>query len=172
MASGNDRDGEEQTAVPHYLQQWRGLYVRVGNRIVEAPHSDVAVARSYPRFRDKGPIAGGRRITILTENTTYRVDDKIRVVHVAEFIELEQRAYVMGPKPVYGEYVNNKLMTAPVPDGDPLVPTEYSGVTLPSPAVDYNFDITSYRFEEPGLCIIQWRLGYLRSNVLSIEVSI
>jgi len=170
MASGNDRDSVDQAGVPDYLQRWPGLYVRAGNRIVEAPPPDIAVARSYPRFRDKGPITGGRRITILTENTAHRVGDEIRIIHVAEFTEPGQRAYVMGPKPVYGEYVNDKLMAAPVPEGDPLVPTTYSGVTLPTPAVDYNFDITSYRFQMPGLYKIQWRLGSIHSNVLSIEV--
>ena len=60
-------------------------------------------------------------------------------------------------------------MTCPRPGSIPL-PMEYSGVTLPSPAVDYNYDITAYRFNEAGTHLIQWRLGELRSNILSIEV--
>jgi hypothetical protein len=155
-----------------YLYRWPGLYVREGERIVDAPAADVAVARSYPHFAHKGSVTGGRRITLLTENTFRRIGDEVRVIHVVEFTEPGQRAYVMGPKLVYGEYVNDQLITAPVPAGDPLVPMTYNGVTLPTPAVDYNFDITSYRFQVPGLYEIEWRLGSLHSNVLSIEVGI
>ena len=153
-----------------YLYRWPGLYIREGERVVDAPAADVAVARSYPQFGDKGGLTDGRRITLLTENTFRHAGDEVRVIHVVEFTEPGQRAYVMGPKPVYGEYVNDQLMTIPVPEGDPLVPVTYNGVTLPTPAVDYNFDITSYRFQMPGLYKIQWRLGSLHSNVLSIEV--
>src|SRR5262249_49185126 len=155
MTFGNDRDGQDQPEVPDYLRRWPGLYVRAGNRIIEAPGPDIAVAKSYPRFQDKGPITRGRRISILAGNTTHPVGDEVRVIHVAEFPEPGQLAYVMGPKPVYGEFVNDTLMTAPVPDGDPLAPADYSGVTLPAPAVDYNFDITSYRLQVPGLYKIQ-----------------
>jgi hypothetical protein len=153
-----------------YLYRWPGLYVREGERVVDAPAADVAVARSYPQFDDKGSVTDGRRITLLTEKTLHHVGDEVRVIHVVEFTESGQRAYVMGPKPVHGEYVNDQLMTAPVPEGDPLVPTTYNGVTLPTPAVDYNFDITSYRFETSGVYTIQWRLGSVHSNVLSIGV--
>jgi hypothetical protein len=154
-----------------YLYRWPGLYVREGERVVDAPAADVEVARSYPQLGDKGSVTGGRRITLLTGKTVYHVGDEVRVIHVVEFIETGQLAYIMGPKPVQGEYVNDQLVTAPAPEGDPLVPATYNGVTLPTPAVDYNFDITSYRFQTPGLYKIQWRLGSLRSNVLSIVVS-
>lgn len=153
-----------------YLHRWPGLYVRAAAGVVDAPAADVATARAYPQFGDKGRATGGRRITLLTEKTSHRVGDAVRVIHVVEFTESGQLAYVMGPKAVLGEYVNDELMTAPVPAGDPLVPTIYNGMTLPTPAVDYNFDITSYRFQLPGLYRIQWRLGALHSNVLSIEV--
>jgi hypothetical protein len=153
-----------------YLYRWPGLYVRIGERVVDASDADVAVARSYPQFVDKGSARDDRRITLLTENTSRHVGDEVRVIHVVEFTQPGQRAYVMGPKPVHGEYVNDQLVTDPAPEGDPLVPTTYNGVTLPTPAVDYNFDITSYRFWTPGLYRIQWRLGSLHSNVLSIKV--
>lgn len=153
-----------------YLNRWPGLYVREGQRIVDASASDVAVARSYPQFGDKGSATDGRKITVLTENTLHTVGDEVRVIHVVEFTEPGYGAYVMGPKAVYGEYVNDQLMTDPVPRGDPLIPMTYNGVTLPTPVVDYNFDITSYRFDTPGVYAIQWRLGSLHSNILSIEV--
>jgi len=170
MTSRGDRRKEVTPAQAEYLKRWPGLYVRDGNRILDAPPRDVAVAKSYPRFQDKGQIVDGRRITILTESTIHRPGDEVRILHVVEFTEPGYQAYIMGPKPVYGEYVNDKLATEPVPAGDPLVPADYSGVTLPTPAVDYNFDITSYIFQAPGIYRIQWRLGLLKSNTLAVTV--
>ena len=43
-------------------------------------------------------------------------------------------------------------------------------MVLESPAVDYNYDITSHVFDEPGIHEIQWVLGPWASNVLKIEV--
>jgi hypothetical protein len=170
MESYNNQDKEDFPELPEHLKRWPGLYVRDGNRIVEASHRDIAVARSYARFQDKGAIVNGRRITILTENTTHRIADEARIIHVIEFAEPGYQAYIMGPKPIFGEYINDELVTEPIPTGDPLVPTEYSGVTLPSPAVDYNFGITSYMFHVPGIYRIQWKLGFLESNTLVVTI--
>jgi hypothetical protein len=170
MAFRANQDNEDLLGLPEYLKRWPGLYQREGGRIVEASPQDIAVARSYPRFNDKGLIVDGKRLTILTENTTHRLDEEVRIIHVVEFTEPGYQAYIMGPKPIYGEYVNDELVTEAAPSGDPLVPVEYSGATLPTPAVDYNYDITSYRFQMPGLYRIQWRMGSLQSNILSIEV--
>ena len=41
---------------------------------------------------------------------------------------------------------------------------------MPSPAVDYNFEISTYTFHEPGIYRIQWRLGQLVSNTLEVIV--
>lgn len=164
--------GEEPSRVMllEYLTRWGGLFVREGNRIVDAPEADIAVARSYPHFNDKGPILGGRRITVLTERLRHGTGEEVRVIHVVDYTEPGHQAYVMGPKTVFGEYVNDELMTPPVPEGDPLVPTAYNGRTLPSPAVDYNFEITSYTFQTPGTRRIQWRLGVVESNILAVTV--
>jgi hypothetical protein len=170
VITSDDQSMKGFARLPEHLQRWPGLYVRDGGQIVEASDRDIAVARSYPWFQDKGPITDGRRITVLTENTTYRVGDEIRIIHVVEFTEPGYQAYIMGPKLICGEYINGELVSEPVSAGDPLVPMEYSGVTLPSPVVDYNYDITTYRFNEAGRKLIDWRLGDLRSNVLSIEI--
>lgn len=156
--------------VPEHQRRWPGLYVREGESVVEAPPRDVVVAKSYPHFADKGPETAGRRITIMTERLKHRVGEDVRVIHIVEYTEPGHQAYVMGPKAVFGEYLNGELATAPVPDGDPLIPSAYNGRVLPSPAVDFNFEITSYRFESPGVYRIQWRLNELHSNVLEIEV--
>jgi hypothetical protein len=170
MTPKNARDRKSLPELPEYLQRWPGLWIRNGDRIAEAPVRDAAVARSYPRYHDKGPVSASKRITILTERENHLVGDEVRVVHVVEFVEPGHRAYVMGPKPVFGEYINDELVTEPVPAGDPLVPAEYNGVTLPSPAVDYNFEITTYTFHGPGIYRIQWRLGKLVSNTLEVVV--
>jgi hypothetical protein len=164
-------DTEKQSEQgPEYLQHWPGLYVREGNQVVEAPAEDSSLARGYPRWPAKGPVQGGRRLTIMTRKTSYQPGEAVRVIHVVEFTEPGHDAYIMGPKPVYGEYVDDQLATPPPPEGDPLVPLDYDGATLPSPAVDYNYEITSYTFDQPGMHQIFWRLDTLQSNVLTLTV--
>jgi hypothetical protein len=91
---------------------------------------------------------------------------------VHEAVEPGHRVYVMGPKLVYGEYVDGQPTTpAPPPGENPLLPPIYNGRVLPSPAVDYNFEITSYSFTEPGTHHIQWRLEPLQSNVIAVEIT-
>jgi hypothetical protein len=36
--------------------------------------------------------------------------------------------------------------------------------------VDYNYEITRYRFSEPGRHTIYWQIGELRSTTLEIDV--
>jgi hypothetical protein len=48
-------------------------------------------------------------------------------------------------------------------------PSTYNGPILSSPAVDYNYDITVYRFDQVGKHHIQWRIGTIQSNVLTLE---
>jgi hypothetical protein len=157
--------------LPPHLAQFPGLYVRKGDQIIDAPPADVAVAKSYPRSKDKGPVIDGHRLTILAAKRRYRVGEEVRVIHVHEVVATGEMVYVMGPKPIRGELLDNKLATPMVlADGDPFVPEIYDGVTLQSPAADYNWEITSYRFSAPGTHRIQWRLGKFDSNALIIEV--
>jgi hypothetical protein len=160
-----------EAPLPAYLQHFPGLYVRKGGEIVEAPEADVAVAKSYPRAAEKGPLIDGHRLTLLTAKRTYRVGEEVRVIHVHEVAIEGEQVYVMGPKPIRGELVNGKMVTpAVLADVDPFIPAIYDGAVLPSPAVDYNWEITSYRFSAPGGRTIQWKLGNFASNVLTIEV--
>lgn len=157
--------------LPPHLAQFPGLYVRKGDQIVDAPPADVAVAKTYPRSKDKGALVDGHRLTILASKRRYRVGEEVRVLHVHEVVAAGDMVYVMGPKPVRGEMLDGKLATPMVlADGDPFVPEIYDGVTLQSPAVDYNWEITTYRFSAPGTHRIQWRLGKFDSNALVIEV--
>ena len=78
----------------------------------------------------------------------------------------------MGPKPVYDEYVGDILATTALPAGEePLVPWSLDGRVATGPAIDYNYEITQYRFDEPGIYLIQWRLGMLASNTLGIQIA-
>lgn len=133
---------------------------------------DIALANGYPGWPDKGPVTDGRRLTLMTEKTSGRVGEEIHVIHVAEVTEPGRQVYVMGPKQVFGEYLDGKLVTqAPPAQGDPLVPEMYDGATLPSPAADHNYEITAYSFAEPGRHEISWKLGKLHSNVIRLEIS-
>ncbi len=157
--------------VPTYLQRWPGLYVRQGQQIVEAPLADVSVAKAYPSWPDKGPVVRGQRLTIMTANQRYKVGQPVRVVHVLEAPEKGVEVYIMGPKEIVGEFINGRLVSKPVPKGaNPLIPMVYDGAVLPSPAVDYNYDITTHTFDKPGTYEIVWRVSPWISNTLSITV--
>ena len=161
-----------EAPLPAYLQHFPGLYVRKGSEIVDAPPADVAVAKSYARAKEKGPIIDNHRITLLAQKRAYRVGEEVRVIHVHEISGEGDQIYPMGPKPIRGELVNGKLVTpALLIDVDPFMPDVYDGPVLPSPAVDYNWEITSYRFSAPGVRTIQWKLGKFESNALSVDVT-
>jgi hypothetical protein len=152
--------------VPDYLKSWPGLFMRQGDRIVEALPDDIDVAKGYPTFPGKGRIKRGRRITVMSRQTEYRVGEEVRVIHVLEVLEPGQEILAMGPKPVSGEYVDGRALT-PEASGEGGA---YDGRVLQSPGVDYNYDITSYTFDTPGRHTIQWRMGELRSNTLDLKV--
>ena len=137
------------------------LYVRVvtdaGPDLVVAPPEDLAVVRSYPRGSVRGPLASGTRITILAAKRTYRVNEEIRVIHVAEFNEPGEEVFVMGPKPVTGEYLDEKLASDPVPSWSAFTMGVYDGAVMKSPWADTNYEITRYKMVTPGLHRVQWR---------------
>lgn len=163
---------DQPNDLPDYLTRWPGLYVRRGDQIVDASAQDSAVAQRYPTTTEKGALVDGTRLTLLTEKQTYRVNEPIHVIHVTEVTALGRHVYVMGPKPIYGEYVDDQLVTKlPPSNEDPLAPSMYSGRVLPSPALDYNYDITVYSFAEPGIHHLQWKMGALHSNVLTLMIT-
>lgn len=148
-----------------YLKHWPGLYMRKGSEIIEALPEDIAVAKSYPAAKDKGKVVRGKRLSILTKKNRYQINEEIRVIHVMEVVEPGYKIFVMGPKVIYGEYVDGNLVT---PEEAPE--QIYDGLVLDSPDVDYNYDITSYRFFELGRHRIDWQMGELRSNTLEFEI--
>ncbi|SCX85465.1 hypothetical protein SAMN05216420_101110 [Nitrosospira sp. Nl5] len=149
-----------------------GLFIRERDRILPATAEDEEVARSYPMFPDKGPITHGYRITILTRNIMVSAGDCVRIIHICEAVIPHLLLYIMGPKPIYDEYVNDVLSTPALPvHENPLAPSFYDGRTAVGPAIDYNYEITQYRFEKPGTYLLQWRPGTLVSNTLRIQVA-
>lgn len=159
--------------IPPHLRQFPGLSVRRGDQIVPASAEDLEVARGYPAAPGKGAWIEQRRLTLLTARTRVSVGQPVRVLHVAETTRPGDQLYVMGPKPVRGEHVDGVLRTAAAPTpGDVLAPAGlYDGRVVPAPAVDYNWDITEYTFASAGSHTIEWKLGALVSNQLTIEVT-
>ncbi|MGV8803580.1 MAG: hypothetical protein ACWA6Y_01290 [Polaromonas sp.] len=158
-----------EQAIPAHLQHWPGLFEWRDGALMQASAADVAVARSYPSYADKGGLVNGRRLTVMSRSRLYRIAEEVRVIHVVEAVEPGQELYIMGPKPVYGEYLDDALVTQQPPQ-DVWAPDTYNGPTLPSPAVDYNYEITAYRFDRAGRHTIEWCIGNLHSNRLAIEV--
>jgi len=139
---------------------------------VESGQIDLALMESYGEWDDKGPVIDGRRITILTGSLSYKVNEEVLIAHVLEATLPGHEVHVMGPKIVFGEYINGELQGEAVPDdqSDPFVPLEYDGRVLDSPATDFNYDASVYTFVEPGDFEICWKPGKWRSNTLKIEV--
>lgn len=161
-----------QDSIPSHLKRWGGLYIRKGNQIVEAPQEDVKLAKTYPTYANKGAWRDDIRITVMTQKSVYKPGEEIKVIHIVEAVKTGYELYIMGPKEIYGEYINNVLVTTAIPKDrdDPLIPLLYDGAVLPCPAVDYNYEITTYTFSKPGVYNIQWKLGELVSNLHKIRV--
>lgn len=161
--------------LPDYLARLEkdgDLYARVGGTIASAPKADVMVLRSYPRFPNKGPLTpSGERLTILTAKTTYLASEEIRVIHVHEATAPGVELYVMGPKEIFGEYVDGKLASKAAL----AAPTAYDGAVVQSPGADHNYEVSVHRLAV-GTHTLQWKFAtlsgptVLESNVLTIEV--
>lgn len=151
--------------IPDYLKEPPQLFARSGGAIVPARPGDHAVAATYARSPARGPLHDGARITILTERTKYKVGEEVRVIHVLEAPEPGFELRVMGPKPIYSEYVDGVERTPPPPGPQP-----YDGRVVPSPGVDWNYEVTTYTFTAPGPHRIQWRADGRESNVIELEV--
>lgn len=159
---------------PVYLQRLQTsgeLYVRRESRIENASAEDVALLRSYPTSPIRGPLVEGRRVTILTAKTSLAIGEPVRVIHILEVERDGDELFVMGPKPVVGEYVDGELTPGgEIPEWGPFTMGVYDGAVLKSPGVDTNYEITTYAFRERGTHTIQWRAGKHMSNILHIEV--
>lgn len=130
-----------------------------------APPEDVRVAEGYAAFGAKGALVDGRRRTVMTAQTHYTVGDEVRVVHIYEVQVEGVEMVAMGPKVVYGEYVDGALATPEAPEA-----RLHDGPRILSPAVDFFFDVTVYQFDE-GDHEIYWQPDTLRSNTLRLTVT-
>lgn len=141
------------------------MQVLVSGRPEAARPQDIAVARGYAEFTDKGPPSSSERLTIMTERGEYAVGEEVRVIHVREVFADDVQVERMGPKRVYGEWVDGALVTAPAPSA-----ALYDGSYVLSPVIDFFYDVTTYRFEEEGTHSLYWQPAGFRSNVLTLLV--
>lgn len=140
---------------------------------MEVSEDEIGVVSRYESWNDRGTIIDGRRLTIMTPKKKYKINEEVRVFHVVEVTESGHDVYIMGPKEVYGEYIDNSLYGKDIPSDiiDPFTPNrDYDGRVMKSPAVDYNYDITSYTFNSFGIHSIYWKLGKWKSNLLKIII--
>ena len=128
--------------------------------------------RRYPSWPEKGALSGdGERLTILADKTSYAAGEEVRVIHVHEAVRPGVQLYVMGPKAIYGEYVDGVLASpaAAAPA------TSYDGAVIDSPGADHNYEVSTHRFAS-GRHTIEWRFATLSgpttlsSNILTIDV--
>ena len=149
------------------------LYERKGDKIIDAPQEDFELAKTYHSFKDKGKLVNGQHITIMTKKTQYKVGEPVRVLHILEAVESGVQVYVMGPKTIYNEYVDGQLVTE---NGPGLA--VYDGAVIDRPIADFNYEITTYTFKEPGEHTIQWKGGGhpiqgsldLESNIIRLHI--
>ncbi len=153
---------------------WAGYQVfdAAKKRFVDAREDDAKLIRDYPFWIDKGPLIDGTRLTLTCARLEYATGEPVRIAHIVEETSRERLLYIVGPKAIHDECVNDKPACAQQNTGDyPWLPASYDGEVLPTPGIDYNFEITQYVFDEPGTYRIQWRPGRYRSNVLHISVA-
>lgn len=165
--------------IPEYHKKfWRGYQVfdSTQSRFKDAPDSDQKMLKDYPYWIDKGPWKGKTRVTIVTAKTVYATGEAIRIGHVVDEAGPDRALYIMGPKEVKEELISEQPIaddtsaTAQTAGDYPWLPLVYSGKTLGSPGIDYNFQVTEYRFQKAGKYYVQWRPGRFRSNILVITV--
>jgi hypothetical protein len=146
----------------------RQLLERKGDKIVNAPPEDFALAKTYHTFKDKGALIEGQRITIMTDKTQYKTGEPVRVLHILESVKNGTEVYVMGPKTIYDEYVDGKLVNKKGPGNE-----GYDGMVIKRAMADFNYDITTYIFSEPGEHTIQWKgAGHPMQGSLGLESNI
>ena len=171
VPAGAARDAAAQPTYLERIAQSGDLYARKDGHIVDAPAADIAVLRGYPTWAAKGPLQpDGQRLTILTAKSTYAVGEEIRIVHVHEATRAGVELFVMGPKAIYGEYVDDVLV------GQASEPaTSYDGAVTASPGADHNYEVSVHRLPA-GRHALQWRFvtlsgpTLLQSNVLTVVV--
>ncbi len=147
------------------------LFTRLDGQIVPLPSPDGDLGANYKDWVDKGVPMAGRRLSIATLHAKYKVGETFHVIHVLETVSEDLDAYIMGPKEVFGEYLDGIPSSRAWTAGeDPFTPLEYDGRVVRGPYWDAHFIHTNYTFMRPGTHEIVWRLGGLQSNTLKVEI--
>ena len=100
-AAPPDPDPEPPPPAEHLRGRPFSLHRRDGARIVDAPANLLKRARRYATFADKGKVSGGRRITILAEKSTFKVGERVWVIHVLRVLPPFTVAVTLNLEPVY-----------------------------------------------------------------------
>jgi hypothetical protein len=109
-------------------------------------------------------------LAIATTKTSVAVGEDVVVGHAVAVAEGHD-AWIVGPKPVYGEIVDGQARTEMYETPNYPWVLSYDGAVVPGPRVDNNFQVTTYRFTTPGRHTIVWSIGGHESNTLVIDVS-
>ena len=152
----------EPEAVPALLQY------ALDHGIMTLPAGDptaawAAVKSAYRIAGLKGTEQNGYRYGILTVKKVFQVDEPIHVFHIAEAMNDKVVLLLAGPLPV-DDILDGQ------PAGKPSQLRSYDGPSMQGPGVAANYEVTSYKFSEPGRHMIQWRVEKGGSNILEIEV--
>jgi len=149
-----------------------GLYFYSDDgEIMPGTISDMNTLKNYIDYKDKGKLKNNSRVTIMSAQKGYKIDEEVRIIHVYESLAEGQELLTNSPKKIYDEYINDSLKTEKSPDSNYPWVFLYDGGIDESPGLDYGFDITRYMFSEKGTYEIQWKPGAMESNILKITVS-
>ena len=81
----------------------------------------------------------------MTKKSQYKVGEPIRILHIFEAVKSGIQVSIMGPKMIYNEYVDGKLVTKKGPGM-----AAYNGAVIDRPIADFNYEITTYTFAKIG----------------------
>ena len=161
----------ESRLQPQAHPQPTELFERSGDKIIAASAAVLALARTYREFKYKGEVVNGVRKTIMTRKRSYKIGEPVRVIHVFESVQYGPAMSTMGPEPICSEFVDGRHVEYKSCSGSRSIGWGYTR----NPTVNFNFDISTFRFDEPGIHTIRWKShGFedarAESNLIKIYV--
>lgn len=132
----------------------------------EASPSHLALEKTYRAVENKGKVMYGMRSTILTHKRRYKVGEPVMVFHVLESVRDGVEMPLGGPKPICSEYIDGILADNKKCRGSYSV----SEQVVRHPIVNFNFDMSTYCFSEPGEHTISWKPWLGESNLITLNI--
>ena len=137
--------------------------------LVRHPSPQPIPVADPPTVVTVAPNDDGLTLGIAADKASVAVGEEVHVAH-AVGVPAGHDAWIMGPKPVYGEIVDGQTRTEMYEIAEYPWVGEYDGAVVPGPRVDNNFAVTSYSCATPGKHTIVWSIGGHVSNTLEIDV--